>query len=751
MLIFTGYASAVLSAGAQIFYPEWQIGYHRTETVQPDKWYPSVVPGAVQLDVMKAENYKQPWWYADNVHQFDWMEEVWFTYRTTFEHPKLKTGERLFFHSKGIDYRFKIILNDVTVWEQEGMFTYVEVDLTDRLQARNELRIVLYPVPTLGIKVNPDNPDQYRQNARESVKPAVSYGWDWHPRCVTRGIWDETYLITHPPVRLSDVAVSYTLNDDLTQAHLKADVTGMQLSGKTYRWTLTSPNGKTVLEKQGQFSSDTSTVEADLESPSLWWPNGYGNPDLYTSAFVLMNNNRESDRRTSRIGFRRIRLVMNEGAWKEPQPFPLTRAVAPSGLEVNNRRIFGKGSNWVHPEVFIGTITAERYREQLILAKNAYFNIVRVWGGGIVNKESFFDICDETGILVWQEFPLACNNYPDKPEYLRTLEQEAASIVKRLKRHACLAIWSGGNELFNSWGGMTEQSYALRLLNSICYRLDPQTPFIYTSPFYGVGHGHYLFYDPAIDREVFQWMMEAHRTAYTEFGVPALSNTDALKRFIPAADLFPPRENSAWKTHHAYGAWRKSSWLEWDTYCKYFGEPESLDELVRNSQLLQSEGYKFIFEEARRQKPYCSMAINWCYQEPWPAAANNSLICWPNEPKPAYYDVAGSLRPTMASLRIPKFTWSEGEELTCDLFLLNDAYEPVAPVLLTVVLKHDGKETELLKWECKGAEPFRNVQGPTVHFRLPHMKSKQFTVQVKAESKTEYESEYTLLRPYAGV
>jgi beta-mannosidase len=743
VLIIAGLNIFTLHATAQQIYPNWQIGYHKTEIEQPVRWYESTVPGAVQLDVMKAEKYRQPWWYADNVKQFNWMEDVWFTYKTTFKRPELKNGKRFFFFSKGIDYRFKIILNGKTLWEQEGMFTYVNIDLTDDLQDRNELRIVLYPVPKLGFDDPADDPDRYRKNARESVKPAVSYRWDWHPRCVTRGIWDETYLIVRSPVRLNEVFLSYTLNDELTKAHINVNIEGTQVSGKYYQWTLKSPDGKTVLEKQGVLFRDSSQIESELVSPILWWPNGYGNPNLYTSEFVLLDNDkRELEHLSGRTGFRRIRLIMNEKLWNDEWIFPATSAFPPSCLEVNNRRIFGKGSNWVHPEVFIGTITPERYYEQLVLAKNANFNLLRVWGGGIVNKEAFFDICDEMGILVWQEFPLACNVYPDKTAYLKVLEQEAVSIVKRVRKHACLAIWSGGNELY--WGGMTNQSLPFRLLNSVCYRLNPQTPFIDTSPFCGVGHGHYLFYDADINKEVFQWMIEARRTAYTEFGVPGMSNLDVLKSIIPADELFPPR-GSAWTTHHGLSAWRKTSWMELETFRKYFGEPQSLEELVKYSQLMQCEGLKFIYEEARRQKPYCSMAINWCYQEPWPSAANNSLINWPNVIKPAYYHVADACRPVLASMRVPKFEWDEGEDFTGDLFLLNDAYEQIEPVRLTVVLQYDGKEDELLRWDCPGTEPFKNAQGPTLRFHLPRMESNIFTIRVKAEGKTEYDSNYTLL------
>jgi len=724
---------------------DWQIGYHKTENEPPVVWYASTIPGAVQLDVMKAENYKQPWWYADNVRQFDWMEDVWFTYRTHFNRPPLQKGERVYFFSKGVDYQFKIYLNQKLLWEQEGMFTYVDVDLTDNLKEQNELIIVLLPVPKLGFKFE-DDPGAYRKNAQKSAKPAVSYGWDWHPRLVTRGIWDETSLIVRKSSYISDVAVDYELNENLTGAKVQATLEGVQLQNCYVRWIMKDPQGKIALDKQEQLTTGVSTIKAELSDIQLWWPSGYGLPQLYTNEFILLDSDlKEMEKYSGKTGFRKIRLIMNEGAWDREGGFPKSRAFAPASIEVNHRRIFAKGSNWVHPDIFVGAITPERYREQILLAKNANFNILRVWGGGIVNKEAFFDICDELGILVWQEFPLACNNYTDDIKYLKVLEQEARSIIKRVKKHACLVLWSGGNELFNSWSGMTEQSLALRLLNSLCYQLDPQTPFIYTSPIYGVGHGHYVFYDASINEDVFQWMAKADKTAYTEYGVPSVANLDVLKSFIPENELFPPKRNTAWKTHHAYDAWGDERWMELPVLQKYFREIKTLEELVKYSQLLQCEGLKFIYEEARRQKPFCSMALNWCYQEPWPSAANNSLINWYNEIKPAYHHVANACRPVLASVRIPKFAWKEGEDFTCDLLMLNDTYEQLASEKVKVIMQFDGMEKELITWNCPGSDGFINIQGPTVKTKIPHMKTNLFSIRVCVEGKPQYNSIYILL------
>ena len=730
---------------------DWQIGYHKTETEQPAKWFPSTVPGAVQLDVMKAENYKQPWWYADNVFQFDWMEDVWFTYRTSFNKPELQSGERLFFFSKGIDYQFKIYFNQKLLLEQEGMFTYVDIDLTDNLQDKNELIIVLLPVPNLGFPFLGGN--TYRLNASKSAKPAVSYGWDWHPRLVTRGIWDETFLAVRKTVRISDVSVEYELNENLTRVTLQAVVDGVQLQGCSFKWILKNPQGEIVLEKNEKLTADQSSIKGELSDVQLWWPVGYGVPNLYTNEFILFDaSNTQIEQQTAKTGFRKLKMIMNEGAWErfgvdlEAEGFPNTRAVVPASFEINNRRIFAKGSNWVHPEVFVGTITPERYKEQILLAKNANFNIVRVWGGGIVNKESFFDICDETGILVWQEFPLACNDYPDEPEYLRVLEQEARSIIKRVKKHTCLALWSGGNELFTPGGGMTDQSLALRLLNSLCYQLDPKTPFIATSPLYGMGHGGYLFDDFwGGSEEVFQVMPRHSKTAYTEFGVSSISFVDVLKSYIPENMLFPPRFNPVWEVHHGYNAWRYNDWLETPTMEKYFGEIKTIETYVAFSQLLQCEGLKFIFEEARRQKPYCAQAISWCYQEPWPTVGNCSIINWPNKTKPAYYHVANACRPVLVSARFPKFEWRRNEDFSCEIFMLNDTYQSLDSAKVTVTLQYDnGKEINLLTWDFPGTAEFCNLKGPTAHVKIPEMKTGWFAIHVKVEGKKEYNSVYAL-------
>jgi beta-mannosidase len=730
----------------------WQVGYHKNLGDKPTAFYPSTVPGAPQLDIATAEKYKQPIWYGDNVKQYAWMDNTYFTYKTVFKKPELKGGQSLVFHSKGIEYEFIINLNGKKVFEQEGMFRYVNLDLTPYLQANdNELSITVFPARMAGSDRPKDELNIngfFRDNARTSFKPPMSYGWDWHPRLISRGIWDETYLEVRNNTFFEQAELRYRLDGAYKNATLSLEFSGNNLKGSSYNWTLKSPEGNTVINKTGTIDSENFVFNDKFDNVNLWWPNGYGKPNLYTSTVELKSLDGNITTKTQKVGFRRSKIVMGEGTWIEPTIFPKSRSVSPMTIEINGKVIFAKGSNWVPNELFPGLQNRENYEPYVKWAKEANFNMLRSWGGQVINKESFFDLCDEHGILVWQEFPLTGTNYPDLDSFIEVTRLESEAIVKRVRKHACLAFWSGGNELFNEWSGMTEQSLVLRTLNAKCLEHDPYTPFIYTSPLEGMGHGHYVFYEPKNGGEVFQWMPKGKNkyTAYSEFGVPSVANVEELKKFIPANELFPPKPGTSWETHHAFGVWGVNRWIELPFLNEYFGEIKTLEELVTYSQLTQSEGYKCIFEEARRQKPFCGMAINWCFQEPWPCAANNSLITWPGKKKPSFDAVKNACRPVLASARFQKFRYDPGETFSCDLYLLNDTYEKIPASEVKVKLIYDGnKEINFLNWDFPGTDENKNYEGPTAKVPLPKMNSPFFKIKLEVVGKPEYNSEYTFI------
>lgn len=716
---------------------EWQLGWTSTPDDLPLEWVPARVPGAVQIDYARAMGWGDHT-YADNWKDYEPLEDLYYTYRVRFDSPPARTGQRVMFRSAGIDYQCEIFLNGVSLWRQEGMFTPVVLDLTEWLKAENELHVQVWSAP----KSVPS--PCTRVQANNSAKPAVSYGWDWHPRLIPLGIWDETSVTVESVGTVECFENRARLNEALDIGFVDVRFDGLELKGASYCWRLLDSAGKCVAELQGKADTDEVERQTTLTNPSLWWPHDQGAPYLYTAELTVWHGLAAPTVRRQRIGFRRVRLVMNDGAWSEPASFPKSRSVAPAQFEINGRRLFAKGSNWVPPEIFPGIITRERYAELLELARAANFNILRVWGGGIVNKESFYELCDEKGLLVWQEFPLACNRYPDTPEYLSILEQEARSIIGRLALHPSVVLWCGGNELFNSWSGMDDQALPLRLLNALTYRHAPAIPFIATSPLEGMAHGHYVFRDPQTREDVFQLMARSRNTAYAEFGIPSPSPIEVLRRIIPQKDLWPPREGTAWESHHAFKAWQFDTWLCPSTIAHYFGEPQNLETLVSNGQVLQSEGYKAVFEEARRQKPYCAMALNWCFNEPWPSAANNSLVVWPLELKPAYYAVQRSCRPVLASAQFQKFGWSDGEVLTIAIWMLSDLPDIVEAGCMSVYVGVLGERRHLADWNYPALAANTNQAGPVVRFTLPSFTTDRFHVWLDVKGHPEYSSDYTL-------
>jgi beta-mannosidase len=476
----------------------------------------------------------------------------------------------------------------------------------------------------------------------------------------------------------------------------------------------------------------------------LWWPREQGDQPLYESRVEILDRaGAACDTRIQRVGFRRVRLVLPDDASLEPPGFPKTRRVVPTTFEVNGRRIFVKGSNWVSPEIFPGLVTADTYRPLVQLACDAHFNLLRAWGGAPVPKEAFFNFCDESGLLVWQEFPLACNPYPDDAGYLQVLDQESRSIIRRVRRHPCLALWSGGNELFNSWSGMDDQALPLRLLNRNCYDLDPATPFIPTSPLEGTGHGDYRFRNEN-GRDLFSLFEAQTLTAYPEFGCPGPAPVERLRAFIPATELWPPQPGGSWSMHHGFGAWEMepTGWLALATQQHYFGEPANLEELVARGDWLQSEGLKCLFEEARRQQPRCGMALNWCFNEPWPAAANNSLVHWPAHAKPALAAARAACRSALASARIPQFSWCAGEVFAAELWLLNDLPEPRPAVTVLPTLRLGRQSLRLPEWRAPGGA---NARGPRIEYALPEVDGVgELTLELHVDGHPALDSHYRL-------
>jgi beta-mannosidase len=328
---------------------DWSVGHHADANATPERFVPAQVPGAVQLDWAHAENWP-PHWIGENFRDYDWMEDCYWTYRAQLPQVSVVDGQRLFFVCQGVDYEWELWLDGQKLHTQEGMFKSYELELLPA-HAGKELQIRVYPTPK--VTKEPRN----RAQASHSVKPAVSYGWDWHPRLIPLGIWDETFLEVRAKTFLQHAEVFCSLNDDCSRAviTLEADVDGVTASHRVH-WQLRAPAGDVVGEVEG---ASGEILRLELQSPHLWWPHDHGTPALYTSRVQLLENDEVLDEKTTRVGVRRVRLVMHEGAWDWPSDFPKRAPTRRSLLKSMGARFFSKGTNFVNADIFPGVVTRE--------------------------------------------------------------------------------------------------------------------------------------------------------------------------------------------------------------------------------------------------------------------------------------------------------------------------------------------------------------------------------------------------------
>lgn len=681
-----------------------------------NQWFEANVPGNIQYDYGVANKFGDPD-YMDNYLKYQPLEDLMWEYKTQLSFNRSE-GESVWFVSLGIDYIYDIVLNGVAIYSYEGMYRKVQLDITDKLTGDDELSVRIHPHPK-----RPGSVPGTRQEASASFKPPVCYGWDWQPRLLISGMWQEAYIETRKEDYIYHCEPFANLNEDLTKGTIDFKV---ECNGE-YQITITDSAGLVVYH-----GSDT---HIEICNPKLWWCNGQGEAHLYNWTVKSA-----SDEKTGTLAFKKLRLVQNIGD-TDPYGFPKSRYNAPITVELNGRRILVKGSNWVNPELFFGNINETCYEPLLVAAQEANMNMLRIWGGSGINKEPFYDICDRLGIMVWQEFPLACNEYPDSEEYLKVLESEATAIIELLRHHACLAFWCGGNELFNSWSGLNDQSLSLRLLDSLCYKYDYGRPYLKTSPLSGMAHGGYTFTHSQIDGDMIHGIRNSNFTAYTEFGVPSITDIETLEKIIPEEELYPITATRAWVDRHGMKAWGCHTWVCQPILEHYFGKANSLEQLIEWSETLQSIGYQSAFETMRQQWPHCSMMLNWCYNEPWSNAANNCIMSYPARPRKAYYSVKNALRPTMFSAGIDRYDWNEGEKFSADIWLLNDRPEKVNGSV-TVELVTAEHTVKLIEWVAE-ADANSNMQGPTVHVTLPMSAEDFFTLRLKADNGME--NEYKLL------
>ncbi|MDO4292524.1 MAG: glycoside hydrolase family 2 TIM barrel-domain containing protein [Eubacteriales bacterium] len=705
-------------------------------------WLPATVPGGIHQDLFRAGLIGDPY-FGQNSLACEWVENRWWMYRTEFgpvlegQDLRREAAELVFL---GLDYEAEVFFNGVSCGSHTGMYDAFRVELTGRVQDKNELLVLFKGIP--------QEMGQIGYTSRTSTqKSRFNYKWDFSTRLVNIGFWQDVVIRLLPPAELSDLSVSGTLQKGEGELLVSARLTDRRTRSGPLRLCLWAEGpfdrrSQIIKELDGgktepkpavrHFETELSLTERSLTDgkvsarlsvpePALWQPRGSGRPFLYEVHLELFSGERRLWEKTLQTGIRSLSLTQNEAAPADALPYTFV---------VNGRKTYIRGMNLTPLDHLYGCVGRERYEALTAALAAANVNLARVWGGGLIEKEEFYDLCDENGILVWQEFIQSSSGIDNKPceeeAFLALLERAATACVRQKRNHVSLAVYSGGNELMEAPDrpcGLDNKNLAL--LRQIVKREDQGRFFLPTS---ASGPREFVTRKKGVSHDVHgNWRYEGNPGHYelyggsdslfhSEFGMDGTACTKSLRKFLPEHSLHPtPMSGNADWRHH--GEW-------WGTYfrdCEMFGpirkSPEELERFVRCSQYLQGEGLRFILEADRRRAFCNSGTIIWQLNEPWPNSSCTNLVDYYGETKPAYYQAKRAYEPRHVSADYRSLTFLAGSMAALPVYVSNslDAFDARVQAGVYAL---DGR----LLWETaleKRASENRSTKLGTLSFPVP--------------------------------
>lgn len=605
-------------------------------------WYKATVPGSVLNDLWQEGKVPDPY-YELNSKLVEWVPARTWVYRKSFLTPLNMEGKKVTLCLDGIDYCADIYLNGIKLGKHEGMFIPFEFNITDMLvpEQENLLSVVIEAAPA-------EQPQVGRTSLVKTHKTRMNYWWDFCPRMIHQGIWDSVYLKVTGQVMLQDVSISAKLNGDYTSAVLTAEVT---VEGENDCEITMKVNSEI---KSQQIDGNNAKLEMIISNPKLWQPNGYGEPYQYDISIMVKDKDGfSSDIKNLKYGIREIKFEKNECCNLKATPFV---------LKVNGRKIYMNGYNWVPIDAMYGVERPDKLHRLIRLAKEAHTVMFRVWGGGLIEKDDFYEKCAENGILVWQEFIQSSsgidNKTPENTEFIDMLLSQVEIIIRRKRNHTALAIWCGGNEL-SDWEGNPVDNTDLLIgkLKESVNRLDPQRRWLPSSPSGGVFNNSMknILEHPDMLWDVHgPWEhqgLQKHCELYnmgtsllhSEFGVEGMTNGNTLDKSVSKEHMLPANKDNEIYFHR--GSWWTNEPLVQET----FGGLDTIDEIRSASQYMQFEGLKYAVECNRRRAFQNSGTFPWQFNEPYPNNYCTSNLDYYANPKPVYYGVKNCYSPILVS------------------------------------------------------------------------------------------------------
>jgi beta-mannosidase len=606
--------------------------------VGKDTWYSATIPGCVHTDLLSNKLIDDPF-YRDNEQKLQWIGKTDWEYQTTFKvAPEMLSRDEIELVFEGLDTYADVLLNDVTLLHADNMFRTWRVECKRflkpggnvlRIRFRSPINEVLPLMAKMSYQL-PANNDQGEKTSPHTRKAPYQFGWDWGPRFVTSGIWKPIHLEGWNRGRINDLNI---LPNQITadSAKLTAIVEIIAVDFGNARVIVDNLRDHSVVaSKDVNLMQGRNLIKLNfaIPHPALWWPNGLGEHPLYTFKARLVVDGQLYDQSTTITGLRSLKLRQQTDAAGKSFTF-----------EINGVPVFAKGGNWIPADSFLTRITKEKYQELLASVRDTDMNMLRVWGGGIYESNDFYELCDEMGILVWQDFMFGCSMYPGDQAFLDNVRQEAIDNVKRLRNHPSIVIWVGNNEIETAWKhwGWKDQFPATLwddylkifhgVLPEVCASLDPSRPYWPSSP------SSNLEDDPDSQKmgDVHYWQVWHAAAPFTdyekqfprfmsEYGFQSFPQLETVSTYTLPQDR--DIQSPVMMAHQRHP---RGNQLIREYMLREYPEPKDFESFLYVSQVLQAEGIKIGAEHLRRIMPHNMGSLFWQIDDCWPVASWSSI------------------------------------------------------------------------------------------------------------------------------
>lgn len=596
--------------------------------VEDSQWQEARVPGTVYTDLLRNGNMEDPYW-KDNEDAICSLMEKDYEYQCTFQGEETEDLSNAFLRFEGLDTVADIYLNNVHVGNAESMHRTWEYPVKEVLSpGENTLKVVFHsPLKFIAQAYkkygNIGNDDTY-EGFMHLRKAHYMFGWDWGAHLPDAGIFRPVFLCSVSHGRIDSVYIRQCHEENKCTLKFEGDCIRETPGEYQWRVLVTAPDGQkyeTALSAEGEG-------QLVIEDPELWWPNGLGDQPLYQVEAQLLYEGNVEDTWKKRIGLRTMTMQRKKDQYGES-----------FAHEVNGKAFFAMGADYIPEEHLLGRRSEEKTRKLLEDCKLANFNVIRVWGGGFYPDDWFFDICDELGLVVWQDFVFACSVYELTPEFEANIRKEFADNIKRLRHHASLGLWCGNNEMEmfvdeRCWVTKASEvrDYLFmyeRIIPEVLREYDPETFYWPASPSSGGSFDNPN--DP--DRgDVHYWKVwhgnrpfseyRKHFFRYaSEFGFQALPSQKTIETFTEDPDDWNLFSYIMEKHQRNYGANGKIMNYMQQTY-RY---PGDFDTVIYASQLLQADAIRYGVEHFRRNRGRCMGAVYWQLNDCWPVISWSSI------------------------------------------------------------------------------------------------------------------------------